>query len=86
MRRRVEKPIVVRRIIENVNVSFVRGHPLDEREQACRVACERPTIIVDAVKDRCRNREHHAGRIKFSFRQDMVDQIAVRRPLPSTNG
>lgn len=86
MRRRIEVPIEIDRIVEHAHVLALCRLPLDPGQQPGGIALEDGPIVVDVLEDGRRHWKDDPGGIEAPLRQDVMDQIAMQPAVPVREG
>jgi len=81
VRRRVEVAVVVRGVVQDLDVVVRRGAPVDAVEERLRVRPEHAPVLLDAPQHHRADREDHPGRVEPRDGELVLDQPPVHPPV-----
>src|SRR5580704_18776085 len=82
----VKVAIVVRGIIQHLNLAFCCRFPLDEIQKKPRIRLQNRQILLKLTKYGRTDGKHQRRRIEPSLRQHMVDEPTVQTPISVRKG
>ena len=77
MRRGVEKPVEVSRVVQHADIEALSWLPLYQRQQALRIVLQRIPVLIDPFQDGGGDGENDTRRIEAALRKNVMDQVAV---------
>src|SRR3990172_155365 len=86
MRCRVEVPVVVSRLVQNVHVVVGCRAPFDQRQHGSRVRLDHDSILIDPTKNGRTDRKHEAGRAVTRSGEDVMNQPPMKPAIAVGKG
>src|SRR3546814_18585050 len=86
MRGRIEIPVEVAGIVQHPHIEVVRRLPLNQRQQALRIAFQDAAVFVDLFENGGGDREDDARRIEPALGQAMMNEITMQTPVTVIDG